>query len=1068
MIKIQRWNACLLVALAMASGAIAANAQLTRGFVSGTLTDATGAILAGVQVTITNTATNIARETISNDTGLYRFAAVEPGTYRVEFRLAGFEARKVENISVSTAQEVTLNQAMSVGGVTTEISVTETPGVELAKTTATIERTFSGRLVVELPLNNNTPTRNINILGLLAPTVARSPGQGDFSANGQRARNNNYTVDGIDNNDATTTITSSRILPEAVQEVQIQTEAYSAEFGRNSGGQLSVVTRGGSNKFHGEGWDYYRGNWMEPISLTNKRAGKFYTPRFDVNQFGGDIGGPIVHDRTFFFGLAEWDRRREAASAGNATSANIPTPTGYAALSTIPLAAGQSPASRQSVLSALAFLPSIYPQVGNYSNLTNVTINGAPIQIGTILIPLAQPYNFFYSAARVDHKFSDKDNLSYRYHIDKRDQPNLTDNTAFGTRWTASQAILRQNHALSYTRTFNSRFLNEARMAYVRGNLDFPENDSVSSTVGIATFFTIGGLNAFPQGRLDHTWQYQDVASYTVGHHAMKFGADLRRYVLFNNSATDSKGTWAFASLADFINNQAGSLTQAVNQSSFLAKQWNHSYFFQDDFKLKQNLTLNLGMRYEYSTVPLGFLGATDPAIQAAGVPGPVQPDTNNWAPRFGVAYSPTAKTAIRGGFGMAYDILFFNVMTSFANNYPRVVNSQTTPPDTINLFPTLAPKTPVLKPFDPMLAFTNAPADTQNPTTNFWSLSVQRELSKDYVLEVGYTGNRSYHQIRQGQSNPPVLTAAQAAQVIAAKNPNVIPGAQARRLNPNWGSRTTLEATAKAAYEAGYIKFDRRMSKNLLIGANYTYSGNWSDNDESIGVPDISASAPQTPEDYLNYRKEWSRSIFDRPHRFAVHYLYEIPWVPSGWASQALGRIMGGWQIAGFVDAQSGQPFTVRTGADSAGIGLTSTPQARPDFNPNGIFKPNYNAAGNLQEITSGGLRTFYIPTDGSGIVTAPLGPNGILANSMPGGGNLGRNTFRGPGFQNWNFSMMKKIAIKEDLQLQVRSDFSNLFNHTNFTNPVAVMNSATFGQNTATPLTDDRLILFSAKLKF
>lgn len=1064
--KIQKWSVGLIVALAVASGATAANAQLTRGFVSGTVTDATGAILSGAQVTITNKATNISRETVSNDTGLYRFAAVEPGTYSVEFSLAGFEARKVENISVSTAQEVTLDQTMSVGGVTAEISVTETPGVELAKTTATIERTFSGRLVVELPLDI-TATRNINVIGLLAPTVSRSPGQGDFSANGQRARNNNYTVDGIDNNEATVTITAARILAEAVQEVQLQTEAYSAEFGRNSGGQLSVVTRGGTNKFHGEGWDYYRGNWMEPISLPNKRSGVTATPRFDVNEFGGDTGGPIVHDRTFFFGLAEWDRRREAPSAGNASSANVPTPSGFAALSTIPLAAGQTAASRQTVLSALSFLPLIYPQVGNFANLKSVTINGAPIQVGTILIPLAQPYNFFYSAVRIDHKVSDRDSLSYRYHIDKRDQPNLNGNLGFGTRWTGSQVILRQNHALSYTRTLSPRFLNEARFAYVRGNSQFQENDPVSSTVNITGSFTIGGSNAFPQGRLDHTWQYQDVASYTVGHHAMKFGADLRRYVLFNRSGIDSKGTWAFASLADFINNQATSLTQAVNESSFLAKQWNHAYFFQDDFKAAKNLTLNFGLRYEYSTVPFGIFGATDPAIRAAGVPSPVQPDKNNWAPRFGFAYSPTAKTAIRGGFGMAYDVLFYNLWANPSQNYPRVVNSLTTQPDTFNLFPALAPKTPVISPFSPLTNFVNVPADTQDPTTNFWSLSVQRELSKDYVFEVGYTGNRSYHEIRQGQSNPPILTAAQAAQVIATQNTGVIPSTQARRVNPNWGSRTTLEATAKAAYEAGYLKFDRRMSKNLLIGANYTYSGNWSDNDEAFGITGLMDSIAQTPEDYFNYRKEWSRSVFDRPHRFAVHYLYEIPWVPSSsWAGQALGGIMSGWQIAGFVDAQSGQPFTIRTGADSSGIGQT-TP-ARPDLNTNGIFKPNYNSTGALQEISSGGIRTFYIPTDGTGIVTAPRGPNGILANSMPGGGNLGRNAFRGPGFQNWNFSMMKKITFKEDMQLQIRTDFSNLFNHTNFTNPVSTMSSTTFGQNTATPLTDDRLILFSAKLKF
>ena len=261
-------------------------------------------------------------------------------------------------------------------------------------------------------------------------------------------------------------------------------------------------------------------------------------------------------------------------------------------------------------------------------------------------------------------------------------------------------------------------------------------------------------------------------------------------------------------------------------------------------------------------------------------------------------------------------------------------------------------------------------------------------------------------------------------------------------------------------------MKFDHRMTQNLMIGANYTFSGSWSDNDEPFGIAVITDSSPQVPEDFFNYRKEWSRSVFDRPHRFAVTYLYNLPWFSSGWAGGRLAKVFSGWQVSGFTDAQSGMPFTIRTGVDSAGIG--NPVPARPNYNPNGIFKPNYDAAGVMKQDYSGGLRTFYIPVDGTGIVTAPLGPNGILANSMPGGGNLGRNTFRGPRFQNWNFSLLKSFKIRESVQLQLRSDFTNLWNHRNFPNPVAVMSSTSFGQNTATPLTDSRLILFNAKLKF
>jgi hypothetical protein len=1050
-------------------------AQLTRGFISGTVSDMSGAILPGVQVTITNKATNITRDTVSNDAGFYRFVAVEPGTYLVSFQLSGFSSRQVDSIAVGAAQEVVINQTMSVGGVSAEISVVATPGTEIAKTDATISRTISERVVQDLPLTARD--RDVTRLALLAPTVTRAPASNEFSANGQRARNNNFMIDGTDNNDLSVTLSNARIVPEAVAEVQIQTASYSAEFGRSSGAQVSVITRSGTNQFHGEGWDYYRGNWMEPVSLLNKRANLTETPRYTANQFGGDAGGPIIKDRTFFFGLLEFNRRREAADARNATSTNIPTPLGYAALSTVPLGPGQTVASRQAVLSALTFLPSIHSEVRSYDNITTTNINGVPIQVGTIRLPLANPFNYVYNLGRIDHKLTNNDNLSYRYQLDKRDQPDVTSNLRFGHLWAASQTVFGQNHAISHTRNFGSRFVTETRLAYVRRNLDFPENDPKTATTIIQNFFTMGGLNNFPQGRIQNTYQLQNVSTYIAGKHSLKMGADIRNYRLLNRAAFDTKGTWTFSTLQDYLNNNALNLVQAVNDATVNAKQWSDFFFFQDDFKATRDLTLNMGLRYEYNTVPFGLFGTTDPARLAAGIPGPVKPDKNNWAPRVGFAYSPSApsgfmrkvlgegQSSIRGGFGMGYDVLFYNILT--VNTNPNVLNQQTNQPDTLNQFPNLAPKVATIPPFNPLASFVNSPADSQNPTVNYWSLSIQRQFKTSYSLELGYTGNRSYHGVRQGQANPPILTPAQAAAVIAAGNSAVISGLQARRLHPDWGSRTTIEMAAKGQYQAGYVKFDRRFSHGLVLGANYTYSGNWSDNDESLGVTDITNSTPQIPEDFFNYRKEWGRSIFDRPHRFVVHYVYEVPWFSSGWASQSLRHVFGGWEISGWTEAQSGQPFTIRTGVDSAGIG-TTTP-ARPDLNVNGVFKANYNSTGTIQEQSGGGLRTFFIPRDATGLVVAPRTATGaLLENSMPGGGNLGRNTFRGPTYQQWNFSLMKSISITERGKLQIRSDFINLWNHNNFANPVATMASPAFGTNTADLLSDTRQILFSAKLKF
>ena len=372
-------------------------AQLTRGFVSGSVTDSTDALIRNVQVILINKQTNISRETFTNDVGFYRFVAIDPGNYSMEFRTPGFETHKIDDFAVKTAQEVVINQTLAPASVAAEISVFETPGSELAKTTATVERTFTEREINELPMQVYNNVRDITRLALFAPLVARAPSFTEFSANGQRSRNNNFMLDGVDNNDLTVTNSSLRIIPEAVQQVQLQTVAYSAEFGRSSGAQFSAVTKAGTNLYHGEAWEYHRGNWMEPLGLANKRAGFKETPRYVVNQFGGDMGGPIWKDHTFFFGLLEMNRRREAASASNATAATIPTPDGYAALSAIPLGDGETPAAREAALNALKFLPDIHRLVTNYQNLQNRPINNVMVQTGTIGIPIARPAEFWYS-----------------------------------------------------------------------------------------------------------------------------------------------------------------------------------------------------------------------------------------------------------------------------------------------------------------------------------------------------------------------------------------------------------------------------------------------------------------------------------------------------------------------------------------------------------------------------------------------------------------------------------------------------------------------------------------------
>lgn len=663
---------------------------------------------------------------------------------------------------------------------------------------------------------------------------------------------------------------------------------------------------------------------------------------------------------------------------------------------------------------------------------------------------------------------------------------------------------------MSYTKTVGGQFLNEARFAYTRVEPDTVDRDPVTAQISIGSLFKIGGSSSLPSQVWERAYQFQNVSTFNLGKHSIKFGIDIARITLFNNSAANSKGSWTFATLDDFLNNTNGSLTQLVSAPlSYQFNQYKQGYFFQDDFKITRNLTLNLGMRYETENVPMGYFGVTDDQIQFArnqgattaqtdilrALPGPAHRDTNNFGPRVGFAYSPYAssgilrkilgekRSAIRGGFGVIYDSSFYQLLGNSAGNYPRT-NSQTHT-GLVDQFPTLDAKTAVPTLPTSTTTFVNIPANAQNPTTNYWSLSVQRQLSSHYVVEVGYLGNRSYHMWRQNQANPGTITQAKADAVIAGcllltsftsscQDPagfpvsptSASPASSAGRLNPNFGSRILLSSDGEASYNAGYVQIDGRYFHGLQFGANYTWSANLSDSEEVFneGGTDptgIFPSSPNVPQNFLNRHAEWSRSVFDRPNRASFHYAYEIPWFSS--TPKAVRQVLGGWQLSGFTEIQSGQPFTIVIGVDALGIGTAAS--ARPNLNPGGIF---------IMDPVTGNLRTFTIPKDGTGFVTAPhftsptTGAITFLQNSLPNGGTLGRNTFRGPGYSNTNLSLMKHITLPLDKKLEIRGDFINVFNHDNFQNPNSNMSSVNFGKQDRVLLTDARQVQVSIKLKF
>ncbi|MCA1635567.1 MAG: carboxypeptidase regulatory-like domain-containing protein [Acidobacteria bacterium] len=1038
------------------------HAQITRGSIAGTVRDESGAVVPGAEVKVIATGTNNTRSVTTDDSGFYRVGALDPATYTVVVERAGFS--KVENreVLVNASLETTFDAQLKVGNVTESVDVTAvSEGITLNKTNATLGLSVPGKQITEFPLSAG---RDVNQIALLSPNAVPAPGSTGISVNGQRARNNNFTIDGTDNNDISVTLSTVSIIPEAVAEFQVQTNAYSVEFGRNSGAQINVITRSGTNDFHGDLFHYYRGSRLNALDNVEKRNGQTRPSRFVRNQFGFVVGGPLHlprfgeggrsiisgKDRTFFFVAFQEDLQRSGGALG--ATIRIPTQAGFAALSTVPLRAGQSAGSRQAVLNSLSFLNQVYAQnpVFTSINTTAAIINGVPIQTGNVQIGRVSPTDGFNYLMRFDHQISENDNLTFRYTREAGYSANVTSNTQFGDIFAGTQNVVDQNMALSETHVFGPNVINEFRGSYVRRNLSFPENDPVTPTTTITGFFTVGGASNFPQGRIQNSYQISDTLSVLRGRNSLKFGADIRHIHLFNQAAFNTKGTFAFSNLAAFVNNVGTSFEQALQVSSFDARQYQQSYFVQDDIRLTPNFTLNLGLRYETANNPFGFFGATDAQSLGALVPGPAKRDNNNFAPAIGFNYSPRRTgdgffdrlvgdglTTLRGGYRKNYDVLFYNILTVNASNFPRVVTGRADNP--VDVFPNIAPVTgaPV---FNPLATFVNSPEDLKTPESHIYSLIVQRELSRTYSLEFGYTGSTSRNQVNQLQANNATLTEAQAALVRSTGNTLSIPSVQARREFPQFGSRVLIASTAKANFNAGFVSFNRKSGSggrlnNLQFGISYTYGRLMSNNDESLGVGAITAGSPQVPQDFKNIDAEWSISAFDRTHRVVSNYVFEFPTPNFAESNGFLRRVFGGWQISGITSGTSGQPFSILTGTDTNGNGAGGD---RPNVNPDAPLIPD-PVTGNLRTFTAPGR--FLVPRNASGAIL-----NFSMAN---GGGNLGKNTLRAPAFWNTNLGLQKRFYIDEIRRFTIRADFLNAFNQDNYGIPVNNLSSASFGQN-------------------
>lgn len=1052
-------------------------AQGIRATVTGRVTDSSGAVVPNAKVTVTNSGTNEARSVVTNDEGEYTIPQLPPGDYALTAEQAGFK-KLVQRFTLETGQGARVDLTLQAGAVTEQVEVTAVTPV-IAAEDASIGNVVDQKKIVELPLNG----RNYLQLALLQPNVF-APAQnstlgfrGGFNVAGNSEIANNYILDGIDNNDETTNQPSHTPILDGVREFKVLTGTYSAEYGRQSGGQVIVTTKSGTNNFHGSAWEFHRNSVFDARNFFQTKK-----PDFKRNQFGGVIGGPLIKNRTFFFGGYEGQRRGQQ-EAGLTLVPTAAMRTGdFTGLATVrdpltnqPFPDNKIPANRFNAVGVglLALFPA-----PNASGANNYAATGTG------------SFNVNQFSGRLDHKLSDSMNLfgSYQFADSTEFYPitnplcSARDVPGFG----CDELQRTQHISLNWTWTLTPRLINEARVGYSRFGFFRLQEDRDSDIIAklgikgltdagrtlfnngapelqIAGFPTIGGPTNLPQGRSDNTYHYVDSMTFTNGNHTLKWGADIRRF-LFNSFFTSfGRGSYRFDGrftgnpIADLLLGAAFQGDRNLGEPFHNAKTFSSGYYFQDDWKITPKLTLNLGLRYELNLVPIENIdkvASFDPRTNTIKVAGgqeafisngvlQLRPradvgrrlwetDKNNFAPRIGFAYRPfgDTKTVVRAGFGSFYNLqIVGNGITPLSRNSP-FRNRQTSGPFAATLRP--LPNVADLFIGNPTIVPPGIDPKFRTAYINQWSFGIQRELAQNLVFDISYLGSTG-HKLPLGINiNQAFLPSAQCIATPAAAGCSV----NARRPFQGFGSITGgfVSSAGNSNYHGLTLRIERRFTNGLSFLSSYAWSKSI-DNGSGISTGSDSSGGAQ---DVRNLRAERAASDYDVRHRYVLSYVYDLPFGKGkrfAPGSSVVDAFVSGWQMTGILTMQTGRPFTVTTGTDQAATGdNTSRPNIIGDWRvenptPTRWFNP-------CTRLANGTLRN--------------CGANDTPAwqqNAAGTFGNAGRNIIRGDGLHNFDIGVQRFFRITEGHQLQFRGEVFNLTNHPNFFFPTTSLASAAFG---------------------
>jgi hypothetical protein len=1064
------------------AGVPVGQSQTSRGTVTGTVTDPSGAAIASATVTIKQAGTNVTRQTTTNEAGIYRFDAVDLGTHTLSVRAVGFAAEDTTGIEIQAAHTINIDVSLKLGA-TSDLVTVEASSLEVALQTSEQVRgaNLSEHTIGNLPI---TGLDSLTLAQLL-PGVAVSNQLGGsinqngtfaYAVNGQRPRGNNFMIDGVENNDISVTGPAFTITnPDAVQEVNIQTSNFSAEFGRAGGAVFNQITKSGTNDLHGTATYIYTGSAF--ASLTHLQKNQFTAPPRQVENVPDfTIGGPVVlphlyngHNKTFFFAAAQWDRQ-----FGNVTSNNplrLPTDAGVATLQSL---AGQCPqaALYLKALGSLRGNPNASP---SSISLTVPSATGtctsstrAGMSLATGLFTRREPHSFLDNnqQIRIDHKPSDKQYMSFRWLYDDSVETPSGLNNLSGFDNGFNGKTMTGNFTDTYV--ISPRWTNEFRFNYGRIGFNFPllATDSFHATepnYGGLVVTGFGGATNIPQFRYANNWQYQDTMSLVRGRHTFRFGADFLRQLARQHPPFNERGSFAyrasgggvtaFSNFLDDFGGNGGSLNRQFGSSLYHPNLFRHSYFFQDSWKTTQNLTLNLGLRYENFGMPVNTFTVAaftdyDPVNFAA--PHKVDPANKNFAPTVGFAWNPKGsnwldrmmggkKTVWRGGFQLSYDASFNNLLSNIAGSSPNTLGG-TIPSTASGTSRGVANFSAQFTGIQPTPATASSPQTNlflqpfRSPYTDRWSLGFERELPYNLLADVSYVGSVSHHLFRSIDMNPLINDGcgsrfqSQLQSALPAPCASLTPAQRATQttLRSPQGIRTVRATSANSNYESLQVDLRRRFSSTPVgqvqfIGS-YTYS-HFLDEVSDVFGRDSTLSPFQSVSQVVggNRHLDYADSDYDRRHVGALALVWDVRGPKRG----ILGSLIGGWQLSGTAHWQTGFPFTVANGTDRNGDGQTDPD--RPDIS-------NPAAPLNTRAIIKGSCASGFGNPDLTGQPCVdPATVHFIEGSGLPNANTVGRNTLRAPGLDNLDLAIAKRFRFTERTNLEFRADMFNALNTLN-----------------------------------